>query len=136
MEITNDNQDLQLKSFDLGENGGGPQMILAHKAVSEKEHYVFTLGNGPKKTEEQAEPVDSKNTAGKQILSSIRDRFMHKKDQNQTEQEQDDLDNFKLRCFKLSKVEGKKYLVEEYVTPEGVCNVARLFNDSQEKENN
>lgn len=136
METTNDNQDLQLMSFDLGENGGGSQMVLAHKAVSEKEHYVFTLGNGPKKTEEQAEPVDNKNTAGKQILSSIRDRFMHKKDQNQTEQEQDDLDNFKLRCFKLSKVEGKKYLVEEYVTPEGVCNVARLFNDNQEKENN
>ena len=45
-------------------------------------------------------------------------------------------DNFKLRCFKLSKTEDKKFMVEEYITPEGVCNVAKLFSEDIGKENN
>lgn len=138
MDISNENVNLESMSFDLGEDDGGRQMILAHKRVNENEHYLFTLGNGPKKAEEQSK-VENENAGGKkmfnkQMLLNIRDHFVHKKNANEVKQEADDLENFKFRCFKLSKVEGKKYLLEEYVTPEGVCNVARLFDPNIGKE--
>ena len=38
-------RDLELKCFDLGEKGGGMQLIIASKAISSTEYYVITLGN-------------------------------------------------------------------------------------------
>ena len=38
-------KDLELKGFDLGEQGGGMQLIIAAKTISPTEFYVATLGN-------------------------------------------------------------------------------------------
>ncbi len=124
METTNDKQiDLQLKSFDLGEADGGRQIVLAHKCVSEKEHYLLTMGNGPKIAPTENENADSKLSKNQIELNMGNRPFNNEKQENDME----NLDNFKLRCFKLSKVEGKKYLLQEYVTPEGIYDVAKMF---------
>lgn len=131
---------LDLMSFDLGEAGGGTQMIFAHKAVSPTEHYVFTLGNPPKDAQNTAEqknaPAENsgvKGLFGKQMFSNIRDRLANLKGAGKQANATEETPlNPKLRCFKLSLQEGKKYLVEEYVTPQGVANVARLFAEGKE----
>ena len=38
-------RDLELKTFDLGEQAGGMQLIIAAKAISSTEYYAITLGN-------------------------------------------------------------------------------------------
>ena len=128
---------LDLMSFDLGEAGGGKQMIFAHKAVSPTEHYVFTLGNPPKDAQntagQQAASNGTKETLGKHLFSNFRERLANLKGANKQANAEEEVPlNPKLRCFKLSLQEGKKYLVEEYVTPQGVANVARLFAAGKE----
>lgn len=40
--------DLNLQSFDLGEIGGGKQLIIDYRIISSGEYYVMTLGDAPK----------------------------------------------------------------------------------------
>jgi|GEM_PF-3299985 len=143
--MENNNQEqtdkgLDLMSFDLGEVGGGEQMIFAHKQISEKEYYVFTLGNGPKLQEtDPAKQAAEQATAGvkdpvaKKLLKSIRHHIpgMNKNATAENETANAASQNMKLRCFKLSRLEGKKFTVEEYVTPQGVSDVARAFGAGQ-----
>ena len=135
--------DLELQSFDLPEAAGGTQMIIAHKAVKtvndaeqteHTEHYVFTLGNGPKNeqnasSQSAAKQEGASKSLSQQLLASFRKQFGGQKNQadNQPKTVDSDAQNMKLRCFKLSHVEGKKYNVQEYVTPQGISDVARLF---------
>ena len=139
MESNNEQENnLELMSFDLGEAGGGTQMIFAQKAINQNEHYVLTLGNGPKGTENQTkaqEPTKAANGAGKQLLGNFLSQFGRNKNaNNQNAAAENDAKNLKLRCFKLSQTEGKKYKVEEYVTPQGVSDVARFFGAGQQPE--
>lgn len=130
-------------SFDLGDVGGGKQVIFAHKAISETEHYVFTLGNAPKDAQsapEQKTPSAENNGAkglfGKQMFSNLRDRLAnHKGNGKQADAAEEIPLNPKLRCFKLTLVKGEngKYSVEEYVTPQGVAEVARFFGAGKEE---
>ncbi|MCM1404125.1 MAG: hypothetical protein NC133_01265 [Prevotella sp.] len=127
-----------LMSFDLGEAGGGKQVIFAHKAISATEHYVFTLGNPPKNAQNAADqpaaPTNenaTKGALGKQLFSNFRDRLANLKNTNKPTTVEENPLNPKLRCFKLSLQEGKKYLVEEYTTPQSVANIARLFGAGQ-----
>ena len=78
-------------SFDLGEAGGGEQVIIDYREISPTEYYVMTLGNAAK--------IDLSADSG----------------------------NIKLRFFKLTFVEANRYLIDEYVSPELICQVARLF---------
>lgn len=135
MELKHQDQsELDLQSFDLGEAGGGIQMIIADKAINENEHYVFTLGDGPKAEQNAAaakEPTKTDSSI-KGLLNNFRNQFgAHKAaNPNPAAAETDNPDNLKLRCFKLTRVEGLKdnqFRVQEYVTPKGVADVARLF---------
>lgn len=127
--------DLDLMSFDLGEIGGGEQVIFAHKPINENEYYVLTLGNGPKSEQETTESQTATGnqnhnkfeTAGKQLLDSIRNRIPGLNKISNKNAVATDGQSIKLRCFKLSRVEGKKYLIDEYVTPQGVSQVARFI---------
>ena len=38
----------KLQSFDLGEAGGGEQLIIDYRAASTTEYYVMALGNAPR----------------------------------------------------------------------------------------
>lgn len=121
--------ELDLKGFDLGEIGGGEQMIFASKPINDKEHYVLTLGDGPKSTDEVAQTeqnVNAQKSVGGQILDNLRNHIpgLNKNAQMNNKQEPN---NIKLRCFKLSHVEGKKYMIEEYVTPKAISEVARFM---------
>lgn len=106
---------LNLKGFDLGEMGGGEQLIIDSRTVSKTEHYVIALGNAPK--------IDIP------LNSNIKE--LEKKYLKNKKKEKDikikERDNIKLRFFKLTLKEGKKYLIEEYVTPENISAVSKLF---------
>lgn len=49
-----------LQSFDLGEAGGGEQLIIDYRPVSPGEYYVMTLGNAPKINNENKDDNDIK----------------------------------------------------------------------------
>lgn len=141
MDNNNFNQaenDLDLMSFDLGEVGGGQQMIIAHKQINDQECYVFTLGNGPKTDDvNQEQPVETNENLGKvgQFVDKIRNRIPGlNKNSNEASKVNAMADNVKLRCFKLSRAEDKKYLIEEYVTPKAVSDVARFFGAGQHED--
>lgn len=52
MDDQKTNQIEKLQSFDLGERGGGTQIIIDYRVISPTEYYVMTLGNAPKIREE------------------------------------------------------------------------------------
>ena len=96
METNEKNQmqgNIDLSCFDLGEENGGKQLILQHVSISSTEHYVFTIGDGPK------------------------DKTFNEND-----------NNTKIRCFKLTKATNGQYAVKEYVTPEEISKIAELFD--------
>lgn len=103
--------DFDLMSFDLDPSEGGRQMIIAHRPINATEHYVMALGSGPKDT---AAPQASEGAGQENGKVGGADG-----------KTQDD--DVKLRFFKLTWVKGKKYLIEEYVTPEGINEVAKFF---------
>ena len=117
--------DLYLHGFDLKEEGGGKQLIYAQKKINDRESYVFTLGEGPK-IEMPSETQDNKakESVLKQVLTTIRNLNKNavKLNENVTNQT-----HIKLRCFKLTRNDNQKYRIEEYVTPEGISEVARFF---------
>ena len=130
MDNQNQEQKIDLMSFDLGESNGGRQLILTHKSVSPTEHYVFTIGDGPqeKKAEEvsdasKQEPAAPKKLFSKQTFLNIRNHLIHKKPEEKKEE-----NNVKLRCFKLSLAENGKYLVKEFKDPVEVEEVAKMFD--------
>ena len=135
METTNnENIDLSLKVFDLDETDGGRQMVLGHKQVNNDEHYLLTVGNGPKQEVKESETPEKENTGvkkffNKQMLLNIRDHFVNKKNnEKEKENEKDDIDNFKYRIFKLTKQEGRNYLLQECNTPEAFFEAVKMFD--------
>ena len=141
MDLNNHDQtenNLDLKSFDLGEAGGGTQLIIADKALSATEHVVFTLGNGPKRDDVVEQDAAKEANKVKQFLSTFRMQLGGQK--NQMDQAEDDNPkNMKLRCFKLSReegLEGQKYSVKEFVTLQGIADAARLFGAGQQGQGN
>ena len=124
-------RDLNLKAFDLGVTGGGMQLIIADKPVSENEHYVFTLGNAPKDRMQPKEPEGQEANGLKKAFMSFRDNHLKKKP-NETQNEEKN--NIKLRCFKLTWNKDKQMRAEEYMTWEGIAEVAKMFGFDKEKE--
>jgi hypothetical protein len=120
-------RDLNLKAFDLGVTGGGMQLIIADKPVSENEHYVFTLGNAPKDRMQPKEPEGQEANGLKKAFMSFRDNILKKKP-NEAEAE----DDVKLRCFRLTWDKEKQLKAEEYVTIEGIVKVAEMFDFNKE----
>lgn len=99
-------------SFDLGELGGGKQLIIDYRAISPVEYYVMTLGNGPKT--DLTPDFDIK----KLEENYLKNQEIVKNEENK---------NIKIRFFKLSLREDNKYLVEEYVSIKTITEVAKLF---------
>ncbi len=109
-------------SFDLGEAGGGEQVIIDYREISPTEYYVMTLGNGAKidlNADSGSEDLkeDEKNKTVEELEKESADYKEKKKTSG----------NIKLRFFKLTFVEANRYLIDEYVSPELVCQIARLF---------
>ena len=97
-------------SFDLGELGGGKQLIIDYRAISPTEYYVMTLGNGPK--------IDLTSDLD---IKKLEEKYL--KNQEIVKNEE----NIKIRFFKLSLREDNKYFVEEYVSIKTITEVAKLF---------
>lgn len=132
---------LDLMSFDLGEAGGGKQTIFMHKSISETEHYVLALGRAPQNAQEKSarhaadekQTDDAETSADRQLLSDFRSRLSDLKiPDSKNEDAELNKQNLKLRFFKLTRrTEGKNaYLVEEYVTPQSIADVARILMSS------
>ena len=99
-------------SFDLGELGGGEQLIIDYRAISPTEYYVMTLGNGPK--------IDLTPDLD---IKKLEEKYL----ENQEIVKNEKNNNIKIRFFKLSLKEDNKYLIEEYVSIKTITEVAKLF---------
>lgn len=99
-------------SFDLGELGGGKQLIIDYRVISPTEYYVMTLGNGPK--------IDLTPDLD---IKKLEEKYL----KNQEIVKNEENNNIKIRFFKLSLKEDNKYLIEEYVSIKTITEVAKLF---------
>ena len=133
-------KDLELKGFDLGEQGGGMQLIIAAKTISPTEFYVATVGNSlpkiqnsPKQdlpsdeimTDEEIEELIKKFESNKSIDELNLFKNVEQTDENKKwdDKEKNDI---KIRFFKLSFIEDELN-AEEYITWEGIVNVAKFM---------
>lgn len=133
-------KDLELKGFDLGEQGGGMQLIIAAKTISPTEFYVATLGNSlpkiqnsPKQdlpsdeimTDEEIKELIKKFESNKSIDELNLFKNVEQTDENKKwdDKEKNDI---KIRFFKLSFIEDELN-AEEYITWEGIVNVAKFM---------
>lgn len=122
-------KDLELKGFDLGEQGGGMQLIIAAKTISPTEFYVTALGNPPCKkqnllsdeimTDEEIEEL-LKECESKKTIDEL-NLFKNNEKNDSTEK-----NDIKIRFFKLSFIEDE-LMAEEYITWEGIVNVAKFM---------
>ena len=127
-------KDLELKGFDLGEQGGGMQLIIAAKTISPTEFYVATVGNSlpkiqnsPKQdlpsdeimTDEEIEEL-LKECESKKTIDDL-NLFKNNEKNDSTEKK-----DIKIRFFKLSFIEDELN-AEEYITWEGIVNVAKFM---------
>ena len=101
-----------LQSFDLGEIGGGEQLIIDFREISSTEYYVVTIGNGPKE-------VLTPNSD----MEELKEKYLKNRKNENDEEEK----NIKIRLFKLTFKQDNKYLVEEFVTLEKITEIAKLF---------
>lgn len=133
-------KDLELKGFDLGEQGGGMQLIIAAKTISPTEFYVATLGNAlpkiqnsPKQdlpsdeimTDEEIKELIKNFESNKSIDELNLFKNVEQTDENKKwdDKEKNDI---KIRFFKLSFIEDELN-AEEYITWEGIVNVAKFM---------
>ena len=133
-------KDLELKGFDLGEQDGGMQLIIAAKTISPTEFYVATVGNSlpkiqnsPKQdlpsdeimTDEEIEELIKKFESNKSIDELNLFKNVEQTDENKKwdDKEKNDM---KIRFFKLSFIEDELN-AEEYITWEGIVNVAKFM---------
>lgn len=133
-------KDLELKGFDLGEQGGGMQLIIAAKTISPTEFYVATLGNSlpkiqnsPKQdlpsdkimTDEKIKELIKKFESNKSIDELNLFKNVEQTDENNKldDKEKNDI---KIRFFKLSFIEDELN-AEEYITWQGIVNVAKFM---------
>lgn len=133
-------KDLELKGFDLGEQGGGMQLIIAAKTISPTEFYVATLGNAlpkiqnsPKQdlpsdeimTDEEIKELIKKFESNESIDELNLFKNVEQTDENKKwdDKEKNDI---KIRFFKLSFIEDELN-AEEYITWQGIVNVAKFM---------
>jgi hypothetical protein len=133
-------KDLELKGFDLGEQGGGMQLIIAAKTISPTEFYVATVGNSlpkiqnsPKQdlpsdeimTDEEIKELIKNFESNKSIDELNLFKNVEQTDENKKwdDKEKNDI---KIRFFKLSFIEDELN-AEEYITWEGIVNVAKFM---------
>ena len=143
-------RDLELKTFDLGEQAGGMQLIIAAKAISSTEYYAITLGNKSlinNNNLEDSIPQESFNDVEKKfcsrlywyILSLNANKFKEKgisvndfiPDSYDTEKDVDkDMNDLKMRFFKLNFIDDQLNAIE-YIKFEGMCEVAKIVTDNK-----
>lgn len=143
-------RDLELKCFDLGEQGGGMQLIIAAKAISSTEYYAITLGNKSlinNNNHEDSIPQESFNDVEKKfcsqlywyILSLNANKFKEKgisvndfiSNSYDTEKDVDkDMNDLKMRFFKLNFIDDQLNAIE-YINFEGMCEVAKIVTDNK-----
>jgi hypothetical protein len=133
-------KDLELKGFDLGEQGGGMQLIIAAKTISPTEFYVATLGNAlpkiqnsPKQdlpsdeimTDEEIKELIKNFESNKSIDELNLFKNVEQTDENKKWDDKEKKD-IKIRFFKLSFIEDELN-AEEYITWQGIVNVAKFM---------
>lgn len=105
-----ENDDIQYKKLDnffiyLPEQSGGEQLILDYKAISSTEYYAVTIGYGPHNNEINNESEKSDSTNSEKNQKKV-----------------------KIRFFKLTFCGGNNYNAEEFLDPEEIVDIMKLFN--------
>lgn len=127
-------KDLELKGFDLGEQGGGMQLIIAAKTISPTEFYVATLGNSlPKIQNSPKQDLPSDEIMTDEEIEELLKECESKKTiddfnlfKNNEKNDSTEKKDIKIRFFKLSFIEDELN-AEEYITWEGIVNVAKFM---------
>ena len=133
-------KDLELKGFDLGEQGGGMQLIIAAKTISPTEFYVATVGNSlPKIQNSPKQDLPSDEIMTDEEIKELIKKFESNEsidelnlfknvEQTDDKKKWDDKEknDIKIRFFKLSFIEDELN-AEEYITWEGIVNVAKFM---------
>lgn len=127
-------KDLELKGFDLGEQGGGMQLIIAAKTISPTEFYVATLGNSlPKIQNSPKQDLPSDEIMTDEEIKELIKKFESNKSinelnlfKNNEKNDSTEKNDIKIRFFKLSFIEDELN-AEEYITWEGIVNVAKFM---------
>ena len=127
-------KDLELKGFDLGEQGGGMQLIIAAKTISPTEFYVATLGNAlPKIQNSPKQDLPSDEIMTDEEIEELLKECESKKTiddfnlfKNNEKNDSTEKKDIKIRFFKLSFIEDELN-AEEYITWEGIVNVAKFM---------
>lgn len=127
-------KDLELKGFDLGEQGGGMQLIIAAKTISPTEFYVATLGNSlPKIQNSPKQDLPSDEIMTDEEIEELLKECESKKTiddfnlfKNNEKNDSTEKNDIKIRFFKLSFIEDELN-AEEYITWEGIVNVAKFM---------
>ncbi|MBQ5632820.1 MAG: hypothetical protein IIU99_06935 [Treponema sp.] len=127
-------KDLELKGFDLGEQGGGMQLIIAAKTISPTEFYVATLGNSlPKIQNSPKQDLPSDEIMTDEEIEELLKECESKKTiddfnlfKNNEKNDSTEKKDIKIRFFKLSFIEDELN-AEEYITWQGIVNVAKFM---------
>ena len=127
-------KDLELKGFDLGEQGGGMQLIIAAKTISPTEFYVATLGNSlPKIQNSPKQDLPSDEIMTDEEIEELLKECESKKTiddfnlfKNNEKNDSTEKKDIKIRFFKLSFIEDELN-AEEYITWQGIINVAKFM---------
>lgn len=127
-------KDLELKGFDLGEQGGGMQLIIAAKTISPTEFYVATVGNSlPKIQNSPKQDLPSDEIMTDEEIEELLKECESKKTiddfnlfKNNEKNDSTEKKDIKIRFFKLSFIEDELN-AEEYITWEGIVNVAKFM---------
>lgn len=127
-------KDLELKGFDLGEQGGGMQLIIAAKTISPTEFYVATVGNSlPKIQNSPKQDLPSDEIMTDEEIEELLKECESKKTiddfnlfKNNEKNDSTEKKDIKIRFFKLSFIEDELN-AEEYITWQGIVNVAKFM---------
>ena len=93
------------QSFNLGEIGGGSQVIIFDEAISTQQHHVLTAGHAPQTQHEQLQQPtvdDARKSIGRIMLEKVSHYLPQINKASQSEENQAEDNNTELRCFRLT----------------------------------
>lgn len=135
--VNQEREPLVGQSFNLGEIGGGSQVIIFDEMINPTQHHVLTVGDAPKTEHEQLQEMTSdqeQKSVGRRLFESVRHRLPKLNKTSADENSVED-NHTELRCFRLTfqdeaNLLNGKFNCEEFVNPEMVIDFVGKLLDS------
>lgn len=131
-------EELVGQSFNLGEIGGGSQLIIFDEAISAQQHHVITAGNAPQTQREQLQQPAAdgeRKSIGRIMLEKVSHYLPQINKASQSDENQKEDNDTELRCFRLTfqdevNLLDGKFKCEEFVDPNMIVDFAGKLLDS------